>query len=130
MEFFMTLFILFFILLIIFIQIRLLYFRYLKTYKSEMIAFLEKEGLQFVEFYYPKNENWQNCPFLKPKDFEVKVGVFKVNNLPITYTNKEYLILVGYDKFTTKDYWLEITTSYFKKPRLLFKENNISAFHK
>ena len=104
-------------------QIRFIYNNYFKSYVPEMMTYIQENDLEFVGYDYPTKKNWDNSPFKKSKGITFNFFQFEVNGLPVFSDNKKYLILVANDNSNQKEFWLEIKTSFFHKPKLVFKEN-------
>ncbi|VBB47266.1 hypothetical protein TRIP_D420129 [uncultured Paludibacter sp.] len=104
---------------LIYHQIRLIYYRHLYTYKKEIRQYLNSKGFKYVNTFYPRNEDWQKSPFNKPPIISVSFIVITPRN----FTKTEYLIIIGKtinEKY--REFWLEITTTYFSKPILVFRQ--------
>jgi hypothetical protein len=106
-------------LLIFFIlsTIKLLYYRYLRTYKQEIKTYLEPKGYNYVETIGPKKEDWARSPFEKPSIFII--GFYMQG---IRWTNYEYLIAIGQRGQKYQQFWFELKTSYFQKPSIVFRD--------
>lgn len=88
-----------------------------------MMMYLQKNNLEFVGYDYPTKKDWENSPFEKSKAFTFTFFQFKINGLPVFSNNKKHLIFVAHNDFVQKEFWLEITITFFYKPKLVFKEN-------
>lgn len=87
------------------------------------MIYLQKNNLELIGYDYPKMKDWENSPFEKSKGFTFSFFLYKINGLSVSSGNKKYLIFVGHDNSIQKEFWLEVTTSFFYKPKLVFKEN-------
>lgn len=90
------------------------YNRYLRNYEKEINSYLSRHGLTFSKKYRPTNEDWKNSPFEKPKIFSI--SIITVNQE--LFSMEKYRII---DTFQNNKIWLEITTTFFCKPKLIFK---------
>lgn len=107
---------------LIYQQARLIYNRYLRTYKNEINKFLDNKGFQYKETEYPKEKDWSKSPFSKPPRLNVGFVLIKINGMFVTWTSKDYLIVHGQKKDKIQEFWLEISTTYFRRPALTFLE--------
>ena len=117
-EFIVLIFAFSFAILIMVGQTRLVYRRYLKSYKQEIESYLKKLGFTLEVTYSPNKNDWFNSPFVKPPTFKTSFLVVSINNMPITWSDKKYKIVQTSEG---KKIWLEIETTYFKKPIFTFK---------
>ena len=101
-------------------QGRILYYRHFKSYDKEIVDFLKTHNYEFIEKRKPNNEDWQKSPFKKPPVFEMSFPSIRINGLPVTWTGLRYKVITGSKQNKTKRIWLEIKTTYFKKPVLNF----------
>ena len=104
-------------------QIKLVYRRYFKTYDQEINNYLKTKNLKLISKEFPKNEDWKNSPFEKPKKFKISLLIIKINGVIVNWTYKSYYIL---NTNKNKSIWVEIATSYFQKPILKFKNGKKS----
>ena len=105
---------------VIFDQLRLIYNRYLRTYKKEIIGYLEKRNYTLVDTISPKKNDWQRSPFKKPTNFQFSFFY----TTPLIWSKTEYLKIIGCKGEKNQEFWLEIYTSYFHKPVLIFKDGH------
>ena len=101
-------------------QIKLLYDRYLKSYKNEFNEYLRATGYEYIDTWDPAEYDWNHSPFIKPPVFSVSLIV----TTPLQWTKVEYYIVIGKKSDKYKEFWVEITTSYLKKTKLIFKSGN------
>lgn len=112
--------IIFLFVFLIYHQVRLIYFRYICSYKDEIQKYLNPKGFKLVDTFYPRREDWEHSPYKKPPIFTITLGC-----LPHGFTKTEYLVIIA--KTTSEKYrefWLEITTTQFCKPVLNFRQGN------
>ena len=112
--------IIFFIALFVFIvyhQTRLLIDRYLKSYRREFKEYLRQSGYEYVDTWDPGKDDWNHSPFVKPPVFTISLVV----TTPVQWTKVEYYIIIAKKSDKYKEFWVEITTSYFRKTKLIFK---------
>ncbi|CAM3531696.1 hypothetical protein FLGE108171_01755 [Flavobacterium gelidilacus] len=102
-------------------QIQFIYQRYFKSYKNEIIAFLQNKDLELLEIAYPTENDWKNSPFEKNKGL-FKFYQIEIGNFPFV-VSKDFLIVIAFKGTSKKKFWLEIRASPFQKPKFLFKEN-------
>jgi hypothetical protein len=115
--------ILFFITLfgfIVYHQTRLFYDRYLKSYKKDFKEYLRERGYEYIDKWDPAKDDWNHSPFVKPPVFSISLVITE----PIQWTKIEYYILIAKKSDKYKEFWVEITTSYFRKTKLIFKAGN------
>ncbi len=117
-EFILLVFAISFAILITVGQTKLLYRRYLKSYKLEIETYLKSHGFTFEDAHSPDKNDWNNSPFVKPPFFRLSLFVVTINGTPVTWTDKKYKIIETYEG---KRIWLEIETTYFRKPVLAFQ---------
>lgn len=98
---------------------KVLYQRYLKSYEPEIANHLISYGLSFQAAYPPNSDDWENSPFRKPAKFQFSLLVTHVNGIMVSWNDKKYKII---ETTEGKTIWLEIDTTYFKKPVLTFKD--------
>ena len=110
------------ILFLIYQQARLIYNRYLRAYKIEIKSYLDNKGFEYKETLYPNEKEWSKAPFSKPPRFKVGFVLIKINGTFVTWTSKDYLIVQGQKKDKIQEFWLEISTTYFRRPTLTFRE--------
>lgn len=121
-----TYYILFAILGIFFFTLQIAHFiviyqRKIKSYEEAIQEFLNREQATLYRINYPDFESdWKNGPFKKKSNkITFSLLVFEINNRPVSWTEKHYRIILTNEN---RKFWLEIETSYFKKPLLVFKE--------
>lgn len=102
---------------IVYHQTRLLYDRYLKSYKREFKEYLRQSGYEYVDTWDPGKDDWNHSPFVKPPIFSISLVV----TTPVQWTKVEYYIIIAKKSDKYKGFWVEITTSYFRKTKLIFK---------
>ena len=95
----------------------LFYNRYLRTYKPEIREYLKLKGFEYVETIDPQKEDWAGSPFDKPASFAI--GFYTRG---VTWTKYEYLIAIGVKHQKYQQFWIELKTSYFQKPKLVFRD--------
>ena len=99
-------------------QMKVLYRRHLKSYKTEIENFLKGQGLSIQTFNSPTKNDWKNSPFRKPDRFRISLGYMQINGVIVTWNDQKYKIIQTNEG---KTIWLEIDTTYFKKPTLTFR---------
>lgn len=99
-------------------QTKLLYRRHLKSYRMEIETYLKSHGFTLEDSHSPNKNDWNNSPFVKPPVFRLSLVVISINGSPVTWTDKKYKII---ETLEGKRLWLEIETTYFRKPILTFK---------
>lgn len=99
-------------------QVKLLYRRYLKSYTSEIENYLENQKLTLFEILYPRKEDWKISPFKKPSTFRFSFLVIEINGTMANWNEQKYRIIKTNEG---ESIWLEVDTTYFKKPKLTFK---------
>lgn len=99
-------------------QLRLIYRRYLKSYKEEIGSYLNSRGLTLDVAYTPTDYDWKNSPFEKPPLFRISFAIVTINGTLVTWTDTKYLVI---NTTQNRNIWLEIETTYFCKPKLTFK---------
>lgn len=99
-------------------QLRLIYRRYLKSYKEEIGSYLNSKGLTLNVAYTPTDYDWKNSPFEKPPLFRISFAIVTINGTLVTWTDTKYLVI---NTIQNRNIWLEIETTYFCKPKLTFK---------
>ncbi len=107
-----------FVIFITAVQTKIFYRRYLKSYKQEIYDFFTTHGLTVQDIYTPDKNDWTNSPFNKPPSFKLSLVIISINGSLVTWTDQKYKIIQT-DK--GQRIWLEIETTYFKKPKLTFK---------
>ncbi|OYX22579.1 MAG: hypothetical protein B7Z06_11460 [Flavobacteriales bacterium 32-35-8] len=108
-----------FILFLTYEQVKLLYRRHLKSYTSEIENYLESQELTLLEIlHYPRKEDWGTSPFPKPPKFRFSFLVIEINGTLANWNDQKYIIIRTNEG---KSIWLEVDTTYFKKPKLTFK---------
>ena len=90
------------------------YNRYFRNYDKEINSYLSRNGLTFSRKHKPTNEDWENSPFEKPKLFSISIITVNYES----FSAKKYRII---DTFQNNKIWLEITTTFFCKPKIIFK---------
>lgn len=110
---------------LIYQQIRLTYNRYVRTYKNETRTYLSEKGINFVETNSPKGSDKNRNPF--KEDLQISFGPYTRG---ITWTKYEYLIIVGEKDDKYQEFWLELKTTYFRKPKLTFKSGMKITYEK
>jgi hypothetical protein len=113
------------ILYIVFNHTKILYYRKLKSFNQEIEEFLKSNKQEFIEKRRPNNEDWKKSSFKKPANFEVTFFTFKINGSPVTWNDTKHRIIIAKNQKHKKHYWLEIKTTYFKKPELIFTNMKI-----
>lgn len=110
-------------------QFRLIYYRYIYGYKDEMRNYLAQRNFELIETQFPRDEDWETSPYKEPPKFRISFGpMITINGAYITWSKKDYQMLLVRDKNDKRKYfWLEVDTTYFKKPELIFKEGR--KFH-
>lgn len=111
---------LFFIVVIVFIlyhQFKLVFDRYLRTYKKDYKEYLKSLGYKYIDTWSPLKDDWSHSPFPKPPSFKITFFV----TTPLEWTKTEYYIIIAKKSDKFKQFWVEITTSYFCKTKLIFK---------
>lgn len=99
-------------------QFILVYRRYFKSYNEEIISFLTSKNLCYDSSYNPSKLDWQKSPFQKPPDFKVGFSFIRINGVNIDWSKEKYKII---ETIEGQMFWLEIETTYFKKPILNFR---------
>ncbi len=66
----------------------------------------------------PTKNDWKNSPFKKPERCGIGFGYIQINGAIVTWNDQKYKII---QTNKGKIIWLEIDTTYFKKPVLTFK---------
>jgi len=102
-------------------QLRLLYNRYIRTFEDEIFEYLDQKGFEFVESVHPNHKDWSKSPFTKPYSF------FGLSINHARWTAKKYMIIIGQKKNMKQAFWMELKTTYFKKPIITFRESNLNA---
>jgi len=113
------------ILFFIYQQARLIYNRYFRTYTTEITSYLDNNGFEFKDTLYPNEKEWSKAPFSKPPRFKVGFVLIEINGAFVTWTSKEYLIVQGKKKDKIQEFWLEISTTYFRRPTLTFRKGRL-----
>jgi len=98
----------------------LLYNRYLKSYKKEFKEYLKEIGYEYIDTWDPAEDDWNHSPFVKPPVFSISLVV----TTPIQWTKVKYYIVIGKKSDYYKEFWVEITTSYYKNTNLKFISGN------
>ena len=99
-------------------QMKVLYRRHLKSYQTEIENFLKGQGLSMQTVNSPTKNDWKNSPFKKPDRFGISLGYIQINGVIVTWNDQKYKIIQSNEG---KTIWLEIDTTYFRKPVLTFK---------
>ena len=120
MEYFFILIIILLIIYVTYNQIRIIYYRNFKSFNKEIENFLDSNNYQLIDKRKPNKEDWKKSPFKKPPNFKVTFSVVKINGLPVTWTDLKYKVIIGKNENRRKQIWLEIKTTYFQKPKLIF----------
>lgn len=100
------------------VHLKTLYRRHLKTYNFEIENYLSINGLTLQNIYSPKEKDWKNSPFKKPEIFGFNFFVIKFNGAIVIWNALKYKVVQTNEG---KKIWVEIKTTYFKKPILIFK---------
>lgn len=112
-----------FILLLTIGQAKLLYRRHFKSYKTDIINYLEEKKLTLLDVLYVRKEDWKVSPFTKPSETKFSFFVITINGTVVKWNDKKYRII---ETNEGKSIWLEIDTTYFKKTKLSFKNQKKS----
>ena len=123
MEYLFIVIIITILIYVTFNQVRILYYRYFKSFDKEIEEFLKSNNYEFIEKRKPNKEDWKKSPFKKPPKFKVRLSLIKINGVPVTWTDLKYKVIIGKNKNNTKKIWLEIKTTYFQKPKFKFNIN-------
>jgi hypothetical protein len=99
-------------------QIKVLYRRHLKSYKLEIENHLKNQGLTLQTVCSPTINDWKNSPFEKPQRVGISFFVIQINGVIVTWNDQKYKVIQTNEE---KIVWLEIDTTYFKRPNLTFK---------
>lgn len=99
-------------------QMKVLYRRHLKSYQTEIENYLNGQGLSIQSVNFPEKNDWKNSPFKKPDRFSIGLGFIQINGVTVKWNDQKYKIIQTNEG---KTIWLEIDTTYFKKPVLKFK---------
>ncbi|WP_159946809.1 hypothetical protein [Polaribacter septentrionalilitoris] len=105
---------------IVFNHTKILYYRKLKSFNKEIEEFLKSNKQEFIEKRRPNKEDWKKSSIKKPANFEVSFFTLQINGSPVTWTDTKHRIIIAKNQNHKKYYWLEIKTTYFKKPELKF----------
>lgn len=105
----LTIFVLLFI-----ANFKLVYRRFLKSYKPEIEKYLKEHNLNLGTTYAPDNNDWEASPFKKPPSFSF--GFYNIVGL--SWNDQKYRII---ETNKGKRIWLEIDTTFFHKPKLTFR---------
>lgn len=107
-------------LFLLYSEFRIIYNRYLRSYKKEIREYLYTQNLDFVDSISPSSNDWKKSPFKEPNKIEFRFVYFR----GIRWTKTEYLKIIACKNDKFQEFWVEIYTVYFLKPKLLFKEGN------
>ena len=99
-------------------QMKVLYRRHIKSYQTEIENFLKGQGLSLLTVNSPNKNDWKNSPFKEPSRFGIRLGYVQINGVIVTWNDQRYRIIQTNEG---KTIWLEIDTTYFKKPILTFR---------
>jgi hypothetical protein len=113
-----------FVLLFLFItihQLILIYNRYLRNYKKEIETFLNSDKYELVDTRNPNDKDWIKSPFQKPPKFGFSLLIVTMNGSIVTWTKTDYLVIIAQRDNKLREFWIQIKTSYFRKPNLVFK---------
>ncbi|HPE56453.1 MAG TPA: hypothetical protein PK904_08650 [Bacteroidales bacterium] len=99
-------------------QVKILYRRHIKSYQTEIENFLKRQGLSLLTVNSPNKNDWKNSPFIKPGRFGIKLGYVQINGVVVIWNDQRYKLIQTNEGITI---WLEIDTTYFKKPILTFR---------
>jgi hypothetical protein len=86
----------FLIIFLIYQQTRLIYNRCIRTYKKEIKEYLNNKKYEYIETQYPNEKDWSKGPFAKPSKSKLSFVLIHINGIFISWSNKDYLIIVGY----------------------------------
>lgn len=110
-------------------QIRVFSDRNFRGYHDEIRQYLLDHSLELMEIRFPNNIDWKDNCFAKPPIISISLVQFRINGIPITWTDRKYKIIDAIDKKGRETrVWLEIETNYFQKPILTFKQVRRSKF--
>ena len=71
---------------------------------------------------HPDNSDWTRSPFSKPPNLVLLFAFITINGRIVRWTNREYLIAEGEKAQNHQEFWIEISTTYFRKPAVAFRE--------
>lgn len=106
-------------------SIGLTYNRYIRTYKSEIREYLAAQKINYIETNGLNKLDRKRNPFRN--ELYIQIGNYTRG---IKWTKYEYLIVIGEKNKTYQEYWLELKTTYFRKPKLVFKAGRIINYEK
>jgi hypothetical protein len=104
-------------------QAKLLYRRHFKSYRIDIINYLEEKKLTLLDILYVRKEDWEVSPFTKPSKTKFSFLVITINGTLVKWNDKKYRII---ETNEGKSIWLEIDTTYFKTTKLTFKNQKKS----
>ncbi|GAA3793042.1 hypothetical protein GCM10022271_26590 [Corallibacter vietnamensis] len=104
-------------------QAKLLYRRHFKSYKPDILNYLEEKKLTLLDILYVRKEDWKESPFAKPSETKFSFLAITINGTVVKWNDKKYRII---ETKENKSIWLEIDTTYFKKTKLTFKNQKKS----
>ena len=123
MEYLFIIIIIALMIYVTFNQVRVIYYRNIKSFDKEIEEYLKHHNYEFIECRKPNKEDWKKSPFKKPPNFDVSLSVIKINGIPVTWTDLKYKVIIGQNNQQKKSIWLEIKTVFFQKPQLTFLIN-------
>jgi len=98
----------------------LAYNRYIRTYKVEIREHLAALKVNYIETNGLKQADRKRNPFRDEQ--YIQIGI---HTRGIKWTKYEYLIVIGEKNKIYQEFWLELKTTYFQKPKLVFKAGRI-----
>ncbi len=103
-------------------QIKLITRRYFFGYNKEIDEYLKQNKLTFYDSRFPNNLDWKRSPFTKPNTSAISLSSnIKMMGIQVTWNKKEYKLIETQEGISL---WLEISTTYFKKPKLVFRSTH------
>ncbi len=102
-------------------QLKIIHQRYLRSYKPEIEAYLKKRNLTLYSFGSPYKTDWEISPFKKTPTVRFSLVSIQLNGAFINWNDQNYEVIHTNEGLI---FWLEVNTTYFKKPVLTFKPAN------
>jgi hypothetical protein len=106
---------------------RMVYLRYYKSFKKEIIKLMESKGLKIVELVRPDSDELKRNPFEFKDSFIMRMISKRALFSDLFYWKKpDYRIAIGVSEDSTEyRIWIEINTIYFKKSEINYIKQKI-----
>lgn len=108
-----------------FYHARLIYDRYLRSYDEEVLSYLREKGFEHHTTLSMYSEDWPRSPFKKPPAVQFSWVIIRINGMYVDWTRKDYKRIVGKRGSQFREFWMQVTTTYFERPQIVFHKGRV-----